>query len=234
MTPQEKQELNSRLLKAARDNSLADTKACLAQGADINTTDQYGNNALIYVARYGWPGLAELLIDSGINKDHQNVDGRTALIEAVIARNVMTAKALLSRQVDTNLRDDGGRAALHYALDAGHSEVLATWLAVDIIKAGGDPNLKDANGTAPLIKIVSRAAAWPVREDYILEALVEAGAHIRAKDDKGLTAIDHALSHGLEEAAHYLRTSLLKQEAVVYRKGLPHPVKAPKVLRFKP
>jgi ankyrin repeat protein len=263
MTPLEKQLLDSNFLRAAMNGHLQETKDYLARGASVNTTDRQGNNALIYAARHGWPQLTLFLIESGINKDHQNDDGRTALAEAVNLRNEMTALALLSQHVNPNLKDGDGLAPIHYVLidaktlgtdlpllkgllaasadinlqtGAGLSPLMMAVCnmkteAFDILlKAGdADPDLKNLNGWTALTYAVSRVS-WSEKTDYFMRTLVEAGADVSIKDDKGLTAIDHAANRGLNEAAIYLK----REQTLNFRKGLTHPIKKPKTLRFKP
>jgi ankyrin repeat protein len=57
----------------------------LATGkADIGDTNRYGGIALIPAAHHGYPSTVKILLDAGLDVDHVNDLGWTALLEAVI------------------------------------------------------------------------------------------------------------------------------------------------------
>ena len=60
-------------------------KAILATGrANLKDTNRYGGTALIPAADHGHPSTVSILIDAGVDIDHVNNLGWTALLEAVI------------------------------------------------------------------------------------------------------------------------------------------------------
>jgi ankyrin repeat protein len=60
-------------------------KAILATGrAKLDDTNRYGGNALIPAAHHGHPSTVRLLLEAGLDVNHVNSLGWTALIEAVI------------------------------------------------------------------------------------------------------------------------------------------------------
>ncbi len=64
--------VNSDLLDAARKGNTATVQSLLSQGADVNTTDQFGGTALMVAAVNGHVATVEALIDAGadVNKKH--------------------------------------------------------------------------------------------------------------------------------------------------------------------
>lgn len=60
-------------------------KLILATGsADLRDTNRYGGTALIPAAHHGHPSTVKILLDAGLDIDHVNDLGWTALLEAVI------------------------------------------------------------------------------------------------------------------------------------------------------
>eukprot|EP01133_Synstelium_polycarpum_P004398 gene4398-5147_t len=62
-------------------------KICLANGADLKSTNRYGGIALIPAAEKGHPEAVRLLIAAGCHLDHVNRLGWTALLEVCILTN---------------------------------------------------------------------------------------------------------------------------------------------------
>lgn len=75
----------------------------------------------------------------------------------------------------TNLRDKRLFGALHYAADTGNTRAAAT-----LLRAGADPNARDALGNTPLHMAASAS---------VVRALVKGGADINASDRAGRTPL---------------------------------------------
>ena len=56
----------------------------LAHGADLASTNRYGGTALIPAAERGHVETVRRLIEAGVDVDHVNKLGWTALLEAII------------------------------------------------------------------------------------------------------------------------------------------------------
>jgi ankyrin repeat protein len=263
MTPLEKQLLDSNFLRSVQADRWEEVQPGLAKGASINAIDKEGNNALTLAAPRGGAAMALQLISSGINKDHQNHNGRSALIEAVMSKNTPMVDALLFKGVNPNLKDGGDWGAIHYLSVTATVDDLI--MMNSLLKSGVDINLPCLNQESPLMMATTAVNAdavssllkasadvnlqdkngrtalmcatthglWNEQTDYIMEMLLEAGADLRAQDNKGWTAYDHAVSRGLKGAEKRLRDTALER-ASAFGKGISQPIKVPKVLRFKP
>jgi ankyrin repeat protein len=260
MTPAEQELLNRNFLKAAQNGRLDEVKNYLKQGADINVVDEHGYNALILAAAHSGPEPVLFLIDAGIDKDHQNDTGITALMNALVEnQNMETVQALLSRKVNAALQDCQGLAAIHYAFDnlsllnrllevgadiniqtgRGMTSLMMATEEYDLktfnalLEAGADVNVRSEKSGFTALMYAVQGDEWLPVCDRILRSLVAAGADITIKDNRGRSAIDYTKYNELHEAEKYLK-DCLQEQATNFSKGLSHPIKAPKPLRFTP
>ena len=105
-----------------------------------------GTSALIEAAKAGHTTVSKLLLDRGATVNHVDNKQRSALLYATICANqakgtrhnvcpyhlhtnpkdshLQTMHVLLENGADASLRDNHGRAALHYAALSGHKDVV--------------------------------------------------------------------------------------------------------------
>ena len=104
--------------------------------------------------------------------------------EAIIARNVATARFLLESGAEVDQRDSYGQTALHLAAehDIG-SEEIARFL----LRAGADPDAADDDGDTPL-----HVASYHKNVKGV-KALVEHGADVTRAGRRGRTPLHRAL-----------------------------------------
>lgn len=69
-------------IDAAKNNDLQKLKDLIAQGVNIEVTDDDGKTALICAARWGQTEAAKLLLEAGANIEAKDENGNTALIFA--------------------------------------------------------------------------------------------------------------------------------------------------------
>ncbi len=108
----------------------------LAFGADINAKDSYDGTGLIRAAERAHVTIVERLLQAGIDRDHINRLGYTALHEAVVfgeggPADQATVAALVAGGVDLDIPDGGGDTALAHAERGGQREVAS------ILRAAG-------------------------------------------------------------------------------------------------
>ena len=106
----------------------------LAHGADLGSTNRYGGTALIPAAERGHVETVRTLIEAGVDVDHVNKLGWTALLEAIIlgdggARHQEIVELLLAAGADVDLADTEGVTPLRHAQDRGYDEIAATLVA---------------------------------------------------------------------------------------------------------
>lgn len=78
----------------------------------VSYTDETGNTALTNTAMEGHEDILDLLVTHGSDINHQNHEGRTALMEAVIYGRLYSVQFLLSKHADRSLTDIYGNDAL--------------------------------------------------------------------------------------------------------------------------
>lgn len=91
----------------------------------MSYTDETGNTALTATAMEGHEDILELLVAKGSEIDHQNHEGRTALMEAVIYGRLHSIQFLLSKHANRSLSDIRGDDALKLNRNSYHcSQIL--------------------------------------------------------------------------------------------------------------
>ena len=134
------------LMIAARTGKVGAVKALLDKGAKIEAQDRTGQTALMWAAADGHAEAISLLIKSGADLKHRLKSGFTALLFAAREGKAAAVNALLSAGADpkdaiiTEKEAKGrnapnGTGAVILAVENGHFD-----LAMDLIRAGADPN----------------------------------------------------------------------------------------------
>jgi len=100
----------------------------LANGADVNAKDSFNGTGLIRAAERGHAEICRRLLEAGIDKDHVNRLGWTALLEAVMLgdggrAHVETVRVLVEGGVDTAIADGEGVTPLEHAERRGFDEI---------------------------------------------------------------------------------------------------------------
>jgi ankyrin repeat protein len=68
--------------------------------------------------------VAQLLVDRGIDVNHQRQGGATALYKAVQQRSIKTARLLIEHGADVNLRPPTGGTPLDIALKVNNAQMV--------------------------------------------------------------------------------------------------------------
>lgn len=132
----------------------------LAQGADVNARDSYGNTALILAARSGRSDIVRLLIDNGADVHQKDNVGNTPLIDSAryaseSAIDVM--ELLIAEGADVQAKNIYSNTALMNAVRRGQIEVVEL-----LLREGADINTRSKNGQTPL-----KLATDSLRKDVI-------------------------------------------------------------------
>jgi ankyrin repeat protein len=122
----------------------------LERGADVNATSVQGHSALISVESCTRHGeltqsrvqLVELLIAKGAAVNHQDDDGRTALMYAAENGDTQAVNALLRNGAAVNIADKEGETALMKAAASSCNEETVRAL----LSAGADLTARDHKG----------------------------------------------------------------------------------------
>ena len=137
-----KQALNDQLYEAARKGDVAEVKAVLDKGADVNAKFRYGATALFKAAERGYTEVVKLLIERGADVNVKDTFyGATAMTWALNKEHTGVIRA-------TSLVERNGVIVL----DGGSAGVVANSGTLDV--AG-----KDAGTTGGTVKVLGEYVA---------------------------------------------------------------------------
>jgi ankyrin repeat protein len=136
----------SALMIASRTGRVGAVRALLERGAKVDAQDGDHQTALMWAASEGHAEVIELLVKHGARIDHRLESGFTAFLFAAREGRSTAVKTLLQLgadvhdAIDTKKSTAGrdaptGTSAVLLAVENGHFE-----LAMDLIRAGADPN----------------------------------------------------------------------------------------------
>ena len=196
-------------------------KLYLSRGVPIDQRDSEGRTALerIIVSEQVHPSVPEdieLLIQLGADPNQRTSDGGSLLMTAVLSDARRSLTTLARHGVDINARDEDGNSALLHAVHQSRDECIkyllkigadvnaqnkhgdtALLLAVHwhssvpdlILQYKPNVNIADIDGNTPLMKAVEGA---PLNR---VEAILDRGADVKARNKEGKTAVHFAAAH---------------------------------------
>lgn len=209
----------------------------LATGGNIQEQDpKTGNNALINSLRHGADNISNYLIDQGIDINHANLLGQTALHVAAGDGYYDLSKKLIDKGANVNSKDKVGNTPLIYAAaspnpnlvglmldsgariedknNAGETALTAAAFAgntktiENLVKRGADTKTKDKNGNNLLMKAVDGG------NRVTSGMMMDLGVSPEEANNAGSRAIHEAIKKGNEE----ISSDLLKRGADVNSK----------------
>jgi ankyrin repeat protein len=152
---------------------VAAVEELLDRGLNVNAKDGAGWTALMMASLEGLPRVVEVLLNRGANPNARSNKGETALIIGAGCFIVRTrADLVFERGFGPDMRVQ--------QLNAPRMMVEA------LVQHGADVNAATQDGRTPLMNAVMHA--WV----DVADALIGAGAHVNAKDNKGRIAMDYA------------------------------------------
>ena len=189
--------------------SLASAQASQPQGPvkepqkieqSIGDKNVLNKQLLRHASSSGNAFMKTLLINNALSQgaDVNAVDeyGLTTLHYAINQGHINIVKLLIVQGACLDIKDNAGRAPIHYAAEAAYAaskpQKWSVGMVQLLIDAGADINVKDGIGWTPL-----HYAAYHFKK-YLIEVLVERGADVDVVDNHGRTP--HVLMH--ERAVH--------------------------------
>jgi cytohesin len=228
--------IDKKLWKAYEKNDVTEISTLIEEGADVNSTNDEGNTILHLVVKSRKMDLATLLIDNGADPNVRNKEGNSPLHIAVNNNRVEMVKMLIEKGADVNLEGKHKSlptqecTPLHIAvIESSMTKLaLARLISQDdtnpgiprrkersadsdriiaiLLEAGANPNVKDGDGSTPLMLASKLQNAEGVR------ILLKAGADYDVWDRYGRSALDWAVDNEDEEIAEILREAGAKSE----------------------
>lgn len=187
------------LMMAWRNGESRAAEFLLKYKADVNQQDTSGNTALHYACAYNHPYLAYLLLSLSADPNSQNLWKSTPLSIALLKRNLSCVSIILSNSshINTDIKDDNGNTLLTIAIESmtDIKDNKSTNLdLVEKILESADPNIPDAEGNTPLMKVVQRITAKQGKGEIDLELriakrLLKIGANSAHKNKAGQNAL---------------------------------------------
>ncbi len=135
---------NTALIEALIHNHKNIAKLLLDKNANHNLKDNKNRTTLIWAAKQGYKDIVLRLINSQ-DLDSQDIDGNTALIEALKHQHKNIAKLLIHKNANVNLIGENGITALILSCQKGYKDIVKL-----LLTKGTNTKIKDANGYTAL------------------------------------------------------------------------------------
>lgn len=181
--------------RAIRQDNDAAVRSLLARGFDPNTKDEKGTPGLVMALQEGSLRVADLLIEHPrLVPESRNAADESPLMMAALKGHTELVRRLIARDADVN---KPGWAPLHYAATGGHLDIRR-----QLLEAHAFIDAESPNGTTPLMM----AAFYGTPE--AVKLLIEAGADIGMRNQKGMTALDFAQRAERQNSIELLQTAL--------------------------
>jgi ankyrin repeat protein len=182
------------LVEAAKRADVANVRALLKQGVNVNTAEPDGTTALHWAADRNQLEVMTLLVRAGANVKAANRLGMTPLAVACTTGTGAMVELLLTAGADPNAASAEGETALMTAALAGKVDVIRVLLA-----HGADVNVDEKwKGQTALM--------WAAAEGHAeaVKLMVEAGANVKARSNTGYTPILFAVREGHSDVVRLL------------------------------
>lgn len=191
--------LNKDLLKAAELGYKEAIVKLLADGADIDVTEENGRTSAMIAVHNNQLELFHFLAEQGANINIRDHRLDNPLLYAGAEGKLDFVKAALAAGADTTVTNRFGGTALIPAADRGHVEIVRELLANSDVDVDHVNNL----GWTALLEAVILGDGGTSHQE-IVNLLIQYGADVNLADNDGVTPLQHAISRGYNEMAEAL------------------------------
>lgn len=155
-------------------------KLLLDRSTEADLKKIYGPVLLRWAARGGHQGIAEWLIDNGVEVDSKNDSlwGLTPLLYAAEYKHNNIIKLLLENGANIEAKDNKGRTPLLLASKHNYNTTMEL-----LLEKGANIEAKDNNGRTPLSWATKR------RDENVVKLLIDKRTRVESKDNNGQTDI---------------------------------------------
>jgi ankyrin repeat protein len=188
------------LSHAARSGNLQMVDLLLARDAPVNARNLAGATALFFAAGGGHTLIVHRLIERGADVKLVGRSGVSPIAAAAYAGNDAIVEALLAHGADERAPDETGKPPIVYAAAGARLDIVKRLLARNI-----DLNARYRNDLTLLMWASGPdEKATEAQATKVVSYLLDAGAHIDDRDDRGRTALMVAAEGGRAEIANLL------------------------------
>ena len=191
----------------------------IEMGANPDIQDVlHGRSPLHMAAIFGTSDIVSALVRHGAKVNVRAANGETPMLLALAKSDFETVRILHDCGTGAHLRSASGHSPLHMAVKNRHIEVIA-----GLAKGDTGANVRDENGDTPLHWAADMAANARYSVDgylsalennrdicEIIDALVECGANVNARNNNGESPLHKAAMESIE-----IMDALLKHGASV-------------------
>jgi ankyrin repeat protein len=189
------------LSRAAKSGHLGMVDLLLARGAATNARDLNGATALYYAAERGHASVVQRLIERGADISLTGRSGVSPVAAAAYAGRDSIVGILLAHGADGNAPDATGKPPVVYAAASARLDIIKQLMTAAHI----DFNARYANELTLLMWASGPDQNIPEAQAIeVVSYLLDAGAHIDDRDDRGRTALMVAAEGGHAEIANLL------------------------------
>ncbi|MEB0138533.1 MULTISPECIES: ankyrin repeat domain-containing protein [unclassified Undibacterium] len=183
-------------LFAVRFNDSAKLQTLLARGMDANAVEALrGETALMIALREKSFKVRDLLLQlPELKLEARATNGDTALMLAAFLGDSDSVAKLIAAGAEVN---QVGWTALHYAAASGNPETIAV-----LLEHAAYIDTESPNKTTPLMMAVRSG------KNAAVELLIDEGADLYLKNDRGMTALDFALENERKDLILLLKNRL--------------------------
>jgi len=173
------------LMVVAQIGKVDAVKRLLAEGANIETTDQHGRTVLQVATAFGQTDVVKMLLTAGATVNAGTGNRTTPLHLAAASGKTDIVKALLAAGARVDVADQDGNEPLHLAVANPTNEDIVK----ELLHAGARVDVANNDGMQPIHLAAKAAGAGTV------QALLASGAKSDAVDLHGLRPL-HLVAQG--------------------------------------
>ena len=188
------QDLDTKLMEAARSRDTAAVQKLLKQGANANAKNKNGRTPLMEAASEGYTDTVRVLLANGADVNARDNVGWTALFWAAFSRRIETLRVLVSKGANVDAKDSEGRTALFWASSSGHADVVRA-----LLDRRAHVNARDNYGWTALMSAVD------LGQIDTTKVLIEKGADVELRANDGSTALRLAEKYKYDNLVVLLR-----------------------------
>lgn len=138
------------LVAATKARDVDAARALILAGADVNAKDSIQDSAYLYAGAEGLDEILVLTLSHGADLRSTNRFGGTALIPAAEKGHPSTVQLLIDAGVPLDHVNNDGWTALLEAVVYGDGSPTYQDIISRLLRAGADPNIRDAQGRTAL------------------------------------------------------------------------------------